>query len=109
MLSTLIIGRMESRSSADVAQLFDAFDQTDMPYRMGTRRRELFNYRDLYVHLQDFDGDSGSGSILDARSDPLFIKISADLKAHLWAYDPPNWHSPADAMASRFYHWEASR
>jgi cyclase len=108
MLSTLIIGRMaEPRSSADVARLFEEFDKTDMPHRMGTRRRELFTYHDLYIHMQDFGQETGGQNILDARSDPLFIKISADLKAHLQAYDPPNWHSPADAMASRFYHWEA--
>ncbi len=75
---------------------------------MGTRRRELFSYRDLYIHLQDFDGDTGGSNILEARSDPLFIQISADLKAHLWAYDPPNWRSPADAMATRFYHWQTA-
>lgn len=109
MLSTLIIGRMEPHSAQDVARLFEDFDRTDMPHRMGTRRRELFNYRDLYVHMQDFDAETHGQNILDARSDPLFVKISADLKAHLWAYDPPNWHSPADAMATRFYHWEASR
>lgn len=108
MHSTLIIGRMEPQSSADVARLFGAFDDTNMPYRMGTRRRELFNYRDLYLHLQDFDGENGGSNILEARSDPRFIKISADLKAYLWAYDPANWRSPADAMATCFYHWEAS-
>lgn len=107
MLSTLIIGRMQPQSSADVGRLFEAFDETDMPHRMGTMRRELFHYRDLYIHMQDFQEETGGKNILDARSDPLFIKISAELKAHLWAYDPPNWHSPADAMATRFYHWEA--
>ena len=109
MLSTLIIGRMEPHAAENVAQLFDAFDQTGMPHRMGTRRRELFNYRDLYIHLQDFEQETGGKNILDARSDPLFIEISAELKAHLSAYDPANWRSPADAMATRFYHWEASR
>jgi cyclase len=110
MQSTLIIGRMEPQVSEDVARLFGAFDQTDMPHRMGTRRRELFNYRDLYIHMQDFDdGEQGGDHILEARSDPLFVQISADLKAYLQAYDPATWKSPADAMATRFYHWEASR
>ena len=107
MHSTLIIGRMEPHVSADVARLFGAFDQTDMPHRMGTRRRELFNYRDLYIHLQDFDGEYGGSRIEEARTDPHFIQISADLKAYLHAYDPENWRSPADAMATRFYHWQA--
>ncbi|PPS91609.1 TcmI family type II polyketide cyclase, partial [Thermobifida fusca] len=24
------------------------------------------------------------------------------------AYDPDTWRSPADAVATRFYHWSAS-
>lgn len=110
MHSTLIIGRLQPQPSAEaaVAELFGAFDQTDMPYRMGTMRRELFSYHGLYVHLQDFDGGNGGTRIEEARSDPRFINISADLKAHLEAYDAATWRSPADAMATRFYHWEAS-
>ncbi len=109
MHSTLIIGRMGSKpqASAEVARLFSEFDQTDVPYRMGTRRRELFSYRGLYVHMQDFDEEDGGGHIQAARSDPLFVQISADLKAYLEAYDPATWRSPADAMATRFYHWQA--
>jgi cyclase len=106
MHSTMIVGRMDPRWSEDVAKLFGEFDQTDMPHRMSTRRRELFGYHGLYFHLQDFDGEYGSERILQARTDPRFIKISADLKPYIEAYDPATWRSPADAMASRFYHWE---
>jgi cyclase len=106
MHSTLIVGRMQPRLSTQVAELFSAFDQTDMPHRMGTRRRELFSYQGLYFHLQDFDGEYGGERILQARTDPRFIKISDDLKAYIEAYDPATWTSPADAMATRFYHWE---
>jgi cyclase len=97
---------MQPQWSTEVAQLFSAFDQTDMPHQMGTRRRELFSYQGLYFHLQDFDGEHGGERILQARADPRFIKISNDLKAYIEAYDPATWRSPADAMATRFYHWE---
>ncbi len=111
MQSTLIIGRFRPdvpSAEAEVAGLFEAFDRTDMPHRMGTRRRELFTFHGLYVHMQDFDdGTNNSKQILDARSDARFVQISADLKAFLEAYDPATWRSPADAMANRFYHWEA--
>ncbi|MCY0962424.1 TcmI family type II polyketide cyclase, partial [Streptomyces sp. H27-H5] len=30
------------------------------------------------------------------------------LKPFIGAYDPATWRSPADAMAKRFYDWEAS-
>jgi cyclase len=107
--STLIVARMSPESGAEVARLFAAFDETEMPHLMGTRRRQLFSYRGLYFHLQDFDADNGGELIEQAKTDPRFVRISADLKPHIDAYDPATWRSPADAMATRFYRWEASR
>ncbi|HEX4833746.1 MAG TPA: TcmI family type II polyketide cyclase [Trebonia sp.] len=106
MRSTLIVARMDPSSADEVARLFTEFDKTEMPHRMGTRRRELFRYNGLYFHVQDFDGDHGSDAIMQARTDPRFIQISDDLKAFIGAYDPATWRSPADAMATPFYHWE---
>jgi cyclase len=107
MHSTLIVARIQPGADEDVAALFKNFDDTDMPHRMGTRRRQLFHYRGLYFHLQDFDEDNGGELIQQARTDPRFIQISEDLKPHISAYDPATWRSPADAMATRFYNWEA--
>ncbi|WP_406012576.1 TcmI family type II polyketide cyclase [Streptomyces sp. NBC_00984] len=107
MHSTLIVARMAPTSAENVAGLFGAFDRTDMPDRMGTRRRQLFAYRGLYFHLQDFDEDNGAGRIEEAKTDPLFTAISEDLKPYIEAYDPATWRSPADAMARRFYEWSA--
>jgi len=108
MHSTLIVARMEPGSGPDVAKLFGAFDETEMPHLMGTRRRQLFSYRGLYFHLQDFDSDNGGELIQEARTDSRFVRISEDLKPFIEAYDPATWRSPADAMATRFYHWEGS-
>ncbi|AXE89729.1 TcmI family type II polyketide cyclase [Streptomyces sp. Go-475] len=108
MHSTLIVARMDPGSSDDVAKIFADFDGTEMPHRMGTRRRQLFQFRGLYFHLQDFDTDNGGELIQEAKDDPRFIRISNDLKPYIEAYDPATWRSPADAMASRFYTWEAS-
>jgi cyclase len=108
MHSTLIVARMELGSSDDVARAFGAFDETEMPHLMGTRRRQLFSYCGLYFHLQDFASDDGGRRIEDAKLDPRFVRISEDLKPYIQAYDPDTWRSPADAMATRFYHWEAS-
>jgi cyclase len=105
MHSTLIVARMNPQSAQDVARLFADFDATDMPHRMGTRRRELFQYQGLYFHLQDFDGADGHQGIDEARSNPLFQGISADLRPFIEPYDPETWRSPADAMATRFYRW----
>ncbi len=109
MNSTLIVARMTPGSTAEVARLFAGFDATDMPLRMGTRRRQLFSYRGLYFHLQDFDEDNGGELIERAKTDPRFVGISQDLKPYIEAYDPATWRSPSDAMATRFYTWEASR
>ncbi|MFF3325834.1 TcmI family type II polyketide cyclase [Streptomyces sp. NPDC002889] len=108
MHSTLIVARMDPGSGADVAKLFADFDDTQMPHLMGTRRRQLFHYRGLYFHLQDFDTDNGGELIEQAKTEPRFVRISQDLKPFIEAYDPATWRSPADAMATRFYNWEAS-
>jgi cyclase len=107
MHSTLIVARMDQASRAEVARLFAEFDRTEMPHRMGTRRRQLFAYQGLYFHLQDFDQDEGRRLIEDAKTDPRFVGISQDLKPFIEAYDPLTWRSPQDAMAGRFYHWSA--
>lgn len=108
MHSTLIVARMEPSSATEVARLFGEFDGTEMPNLMGTRRRQLFFYHGLYFHLQDFSADNGGSRIEEARTDSRFVQISADLKPFIEAYDPVTWKSPSDAMATRFYHWEAA-
>ncbi|MFC7265998.1 MULTISPECIES: TcmI family type II polyketide cyclase [Streptomyces] len=109
MHSTLIVARMDLASSAEVGRLFAEFDRTDMPHRMGTRRRQLFAYNGLYFHLQDFDTDNGGELIEEAKTDPRFVGISQDLKPFIEAYDPETWRSPKDAMATRFYNWSAAQ
>jgi cyclase len=109
MHSTLIVARMDAASSVEVAKLFGEFDTSDMPHRMGTRRRQLFSFRGLYFHLQDFDSDNGGVLIEEAKTEDRFVRISQDLKPYVEAYDPATWRSPADAMATRFYNWTASQ
>ncbi|MEV1066634.1 TcmI family type II polyketide cyclase [Streptomyces sp. NPDC050263] len=108
MHSTLIVARMDAASSVEVAKLFGEFDASDMPHRMGTRRRQLFSFRGLYFHLQEFDSDNGGALIEEAKTEDRFVRISQDLKPYVEAYDPATWRSPADAMATRFYNWTAS-
>nr|WSY51604.1 TcmI family type II polyketide cyclase [Streptomyces sp. NBC_00886] len=105
MFSSLIVARMNAASQHEVARLFGEFDRTEMPHLMGTRRRQLFAYRGLYFHLQDFDTDNGGQLIEQAKNDPRFVQISDDLKPFIEAYDPATWRSPADALAQRFYSW----
>lgn len=105
MHSTLIVARLRPEDSERVAQIFEEFDRTEMPDLMGTRRRQLFHYRGLYFHLQDFDSNDGGAAIEESKTHPLFVQVSQDLKAYVEAYDPATWRSPSDAMATRFYDW----
>jgi cyclase len=105
--STLIVARMDPAHAPSVADIFGQFDTTDMPARMGTRRRELFRFHSLYFHLQDFAGTDGVGTVEAAKTDPRFVQVSKDLRPFIDPYDPA-WQSPKDAMAERFYHWEAT-
>lgn len=105
MHSTLIVARMDPASSADVARVFQESDATGLPALLGTRRRQLFSYRGLYFHLQDFDSDDGGAAIERVKGHPLFRKVSADLRPYIAAYDPATWRSPADARATCFYRW----
>ncbi|MCM2414291.1 TcmI family type II polyketide cyclase [Streptomyces sp. RKAG290] len=104
MHSTLIVARMNPESRAEVTRLFGEFDATEMPALMGTRRRQLFTYQGLYFHLQDFDHAHGSQAVEEAKTDPRFKQISADLRPFIDPYDPA-WQTPSDAMAERFYTW----
>ncbi|MFG3254466.1 TcmI family type II polyketide cyclase [Streptomyces sp. NPDC048172] len=108
MHSTLIVARIHPEAEGDIARIFGEFDDTEMPHRMGTLRRQLFSYQGLYFHLQDFADDGGGRHIEEARSHPLFQKVSADLRPFVDPYDPETWRSPADAMATRFYRWSPS-
>lgn len=108
MHSTLIVARMDPAASGDVARVFGESDATELPALLGTRRRQLFSYQGLYFHLQDFDSDDGGAAIDKARTHPLFVKVSADLKPYIRAYDPATWRSPADARATCFYRWTPS-
>jgi cyclase len=104
MYTTLIIARIQRPEFAAISDIFGEFDHTEMPERMGTLRRQLFHYRDLYIHAQDFAEDHGADQVEQAKEDPRFIQVSKDLRPFFEAYDP-NWRGPKDAMASCFYRW----
>jgi cyclase len=103
---TMIIAKMSPADADEVAAVFSRYDATSMPHEIGVRHRSLFRFHGLYVHLIDFDRPPQAAMAI-AQSLPAFRAVSEDLKPYIEAYDP-NWRSPADAMARRFYHWTAS-
>jgi hypothetical protein len=102
----MIIAKMSPADADDVAAVFGRSDATSMPHEIGVLRRSLFQFHGLYVHLIDFDRPPEAAMRI-AQSLPAFRAVSDDLKPYIEAYDP-NWRSPADAVARRFYHWTAS-
>ena len=106
MHETMIIAKMDPRDADEVAAVFGRSDATSMPYDIGVRHRSLFQFHGLYVHLIGFDRPPAE-SMQVAQSLPAFRSVSDELKPYIEPYDP-NWRSPQDAMARRFYHWTSS-
>ncbi len=108
--STVIVNRVADEVIPEVARLFGELDSTDFPYRMGTRRRQLFSYQGVYFHIQDFPSENGTAVIDQAwkEADPRFVKVCADLDPLVKKYAPDRWRSTADQIATRVYHWEAA-
>jgi hypothetical protein len=103
---TMIIAKMAPDSAEDVAAIFGRYDGSPMPHEIGVRQRSLFSFHGLYVHLIDFVRPVPEAMRI-AQSLPAFRAVSDDLRPYIEAYDP-NWRSPRDAMARRFYHWTSS-
>jgi len=104
MSRTLIVARMAETDREAVAALFAESDAGPLPHKVGVRARTLFYYHGLYFHL--IESDDGVDDRIEAvRGDRDFRDLSAALDAYIRPYDPDTWRSPADAMATAFYHW----
>ena len=106
MHQTMIIAKMAPADADKVADIFGRSDATSMPREIGVRSRSLYQFHELYVHLIDFDRPAAEAMRI-AQSLPSFRAVSDELRPFIEAYDP-NWRSPQDAMARRFYHWTSS-
>ncbi|WP_157244707.1 TcmI family type II polyketide cyclase [Nonomuraea typhae] len=100
----LIVARLNPGSASEVARLFAESDTGGLPHALGVRRRELYHYHELYFHVVDFAGPAGQ-AMAEARARKDFRRLSDELSPHVLPYDPATWRGPADAMATRFYHW----
>lgn len=102
---TLIVARIQPDSAEKVADIFRRSDDGTMAREIGVRERQLFRFHDLYFHIIDFDRPAAE-SMRIAQAIPEFRAVSEELQPYITAYDP-NWKSPRDAMATRFYRWTA--
>jgi cyclase len=99
----LIVARMNEADRDAVATVFAESDATDLPLSLGARRRTLFHFHGLYLHLVEADADF-TGALYEARQNPLFTDVNAELARYITPYDP-QWTQPRDAMAEPFYTW----
>lgn len=106
MHQTLIVARMAPGSAPDIAKVFAESDRGELPRLVGVTGRSLFQFDDVYMHLIESERDPGP-AIARLAGHPEFRGISEQLAAHVVAYDPDTWRGPKDAMAQRFYRWEA--
>ena len=106
MDQVMIVAKMRADHSPDVADIFARYDATAMPHQIGVARRSLYQFHGIYVHLIDFARPAGE-AMQTAQQLTSFRAVSEDLRPYIEAYQP-DWKSPRDAMADRFYHWTAT-
>jgi hypothetical protein len=102
--SAVIVNTQRQEHIPEVSRLFAESDATDIPHNMGTLRRQIYLWRGIYLHIQDF-ADADSIKVISAvweEGDPRFLKLVDDLTEVIPPYDPEG-----TSLATRFYHWAA--
>ncbi|WP_282797796.1 TcmI family type II polyketide cyclase [Streptomyces sp. CC224B] len=99
--TTVTLTRMDQDAIPAVTSVFQEFDATGGAGAAGTRRRQLFAYNDLCVHIQDHVGPDGGDVARKAAAELWFGKVVEALPR--LAPEGPS----SDGHASRFYGWEA--
>lgn len=105
MHHALIVARMAPGSAPDIAEVFQSSDRTELPHLVGVKRRTLFQFGEVYLHLIESDRPPGP-EIAKVAEHPEFRAVSERLSAFVSAYDPKTWRSPKDAQAQQFYSWQ---
>jgi hypothetical protein len=102
--SAVIVNTQQHRDIPEVARLFAESDATDVPTNMGTLRRQIYLYRGVYLHFQDFADPDFIAVITEAwtAADPRFLQLVDDLTEVIPPYDPAG-----TSLGERFYHWAA--
>lgn len=102
--SAVIVNTQRQEHIPEVSRLFAESDATDIPQKMGTLRRQIYLWRGIYLHIQDF-ADTDSIKVISSvwtEGDPRFLQLVDDLTQLIPPYDPAG-----NSLATRFYHWAA--
>ncbi|MFC8346489.1 TcmI family type II polyketide cyclase [Streptomyces sp. GKU 895] len=98
--TTVTLARMEADAIPEVTGIFRDFDATAQ--LMGIRRRQLFVFKDLCIHIQDHAGRDDADIAQKAATDIWFGHVLRELPRLAPQEPTPDGH------AIRFYGWEAS-
>src|SRR5690242_6117967 len=96
--SIVTVGRMDAGDVEAVTKTFQAFDETDAPEIAGLRRRQVYTYCDLYIHVEDWDGAVGTDA--ESARDPRLVQLDRELAPYLHEYFPENWTGPDGTFGS---------
>lgn len=106
MHSLVTIKTMDKGNAAAVSKIFGQFDESVSPSIEGLRRRQLFRYYDLLVHIQDFAGEESSGAAPAAAERAESLRLAEELEPYVSAHAPGPGDENAVAGADRFYEWD---
>ncbi|WP_371657974.1 TcmI family type II polyketide cyclase [Streptomyces sp. NBC_00280] len=101
----LMVLRMDPDDAEHVAAAFAEHDETSLPTEIGVKRRVLFRFHGLYMHLIEADDDIME-RLYQARSNPLFQQVNERVGEYLTPYSP-RWEELKDSKAEVFYTWAA--
>jgi len=105
MTRVLIVGKLIPGSEDRIAEIFADSDRSELPDITGVRHRSLYSLHDLHLHLIETAG-SAPLDMARAHAHPLFVAVNERLDRYTSPY-LPTWRGPRDAMAHRFYTWDA--
>jgi hypothetical protein len=111
MPSIITVGTFDSDNVADVTKILREFDDEVASELPQLRRRQLFYYSDLYVHMQDWDVADLDEAYRIITTDPRCTRLNEHLSTYFGGYAAAeDWDGPHDqSRVERFYVWPAER
>ena len=111
MPSIVTVGTFDSDNVADVTKIFQEFDGEFAAELPQLRRRQVFYYSDLYVHMQDWDVADAAEAYRITTTDPRLVRLNDSLSTYFGDHAATeDWDGPIDRpTAERFYVWPAER
>ncbi|MCQ0003227.1 TcmI family type II polyketide cyclase [Streptomyces sudanensis] len=79
MFTVVSVGRLGGDYSRELSEIFADFDAVTAPGMSRLKRRQLYTYYDVFVHIQDFAGENASKAAEEAAKDPRTAELHTRL------------------------------